>query len=63
MDILYAITEKNQFGRMFQVRSSEALSSAILALVKYYKDPEDCLIKTVNWGGDADTVGAIVGMI
>ena len=44
-------------------RSSEAIASAFYALLKYGNDPEMCLIQCVNWGGDADTIGCIVGAL
>jgi ADP-ribosylglycohydrolase len=45
------------------VRSSEALASAMLAVIRYGNDPEMAVIQSVNWGGDADSVGAIVGSL
>lgn len=30
-------------------------------MCRYGKHPEKCIVNAVNWGGDADTVGAIVG--
>jgi poly(ADP-ribose) glycohydrolase ARH3 len=43
------------------IRASEAVSSAILATVKYYKNPEEAVVKSVNFGGDTDTIGAMTG--
>jgi poly(ADP-ribose) glycohydrolase ARH3 len=63
MTVVLAVCEPNMFGRQFQIRSSEALACALWSLLKYGNDPELCIIKTVGYGGDADTVGAIVGAL
>ena len=43
------------------VRASEAVSCALLAVVKYYLTPREAVIKSVNFGGDTDTIGAMTG--
>lgn len=43
------------------VRTSEALSAALWAFLRYGDTPEECLIHAVNFGGDTDTIGALVG--
>jgi len=63
MKVVLDLCEANMFGRQFQIRSSEAIACALWALLRYGKNPEQCLIKTVGFGGDADTVGAICGAL
>lgn len=36
---------------------------AIFMFQKYWDDPINAIIETVNWGGDCDTTGAIVGSL
>jgi poly(ADP-ribose) glycohydrolase ARH3 len=43
------------------IRASEAVSCALLAAVKYHSTPEEAVIKSVNFGGDTDTIGAMTG--
>jgi len=43
------------------IRASEAVSCALLATVKYHSTPEATVIKSVNFGGDTDTIGAMTG--
>jgi poly(ADP-ribose) glycohydrolase ARH3 len=41
------------------IRASEAVSCALLAVVKYHSTPEAAVIKSVGFGGDTDTIGAM----
>ena len=43
------------------IRAVEAVSCALLALVRYYPEPEEAVVKSVNFGGDTDTIGAMTG--
>lgn len=43
------------------IRASEAVSCALLATVRYHLNPEEAVIKGVNFGGDTDTIGAMTG--
>jgi poly(ADP-ribose) glycohydrolase ARH3 len=45
------------------IRASEAVSCALLAAVRYYAQPEEAVIKSVNFGGDTDTIGAMTGAL
>lgn len=62
-DALLQLVEPSMFGRTFQIRASEAVASALLAFARDCQRPEECLIRAVNWGGDADTVGCILGAL
>jgi len=43
------------------IRASEAVSCALLATLKYYALPEEAVIRSVGFGGDTDTIGAMAG--
>jgi poly(ADP-ribose) glycohydrolase ARH3 len=43
------------------VRASDAVASSLWALLRYGDKSEECLIRGVNFGGDTDTIGAMVG--
>ncbi len=45
------------------VRASEAVPAAIWAFVRYWDTPEDCIVRAVGFGGDADTIGAMAGAL
>jgi hypothetical protein len=62
-DALLELVEPSMFGRVFQIRASEAVASALLAFARDCQRPDECLIRAVNWGGDADTVGCILGAL
>jgi poly(ADP-ribose) glycohydrolase ARH3 len=34
-----------------------------LACIKYHSTPEEAVIKSVNFGGDTDTIGAMTGAL
>lgn len=53
----------SEFGTYFQIKANEAVSCATYLYSKYGKDPENCLIESVNMGGDTDTIGCIVGSL
>eukprot|EP00996_Jenningsia_fusiforme_P001422 NODE_2305_length_1236_cov_35.208088_g2101_i0.p1 GENE.NODE_2305_length_1236_cov_35.208088_g2101_i0~~NODE_2305_length_1236_cov_35.208088_g2101_i0.p1 ORF type:complete len:206 (+),score=35.86 NODE_2305_length_1236_cov_35.208088_g2101_i0:530-1147(+) len=59
---LQKVISQCPFGELFAIRSSEALVVALYALsLSALIGPEEALIRVVNWGGDADTVGCIAG--
>jgi len=43
------------------IRASEAIAASLWAFLRYGDNPEECLIRAVNFGGDTDTIGAMVG--
>ena len=43
------------------IRTSEAVAASLWGFFRYGDNPEECLIRTVNFGGDTDTIGAMVG--
>lgn len=43
------------------IRTSEAVAASLWAFLRYGDNPEECLIRAVNFGGDTDTIGAMVG--
>jgi len=45
----------------FQIKAVDAMAVALWAVVRFYKDPEEALIKVISFGGDTDTTGAICG--
>lgn len=45
------------------IRASETVSCALLAAVRYFQEPEEAVIKGVNFGGDTDTIGAMTGAL
>ena len=45
------------------IPASEAVAAALWAVVRYWKQPEECVIRAVNFGGDTDTIGAMAGAL
>jgi poly(ADP-ribose) glycohydrolase ARH3 len=45
------------------IRASQAVAAALWALVRYWRTPEDCVIRAVGFGGDTDTIGAMSGAL
>jgi poly(ADP-ribose) glycohydrolase ARH3 len=43
------------------IRTSEAVAASLWAFLRYGDNPEECLIRAVNFGGDTDTIGAMAG--
>lgn len=50
-------------GDTFQLKAIEAVPCALWVVCTTYREPEECLIRGVNMGGDTDTVTAIIGDI
>jgi poly(ADP-ribose) glycohydrolase ARH3 len=45
------------------IRASQAVAAALWALLRYWRTPEECVIRAVNFGGDTDTIGAMAGAL
>ncbi|MGA2256030.1 MAG: ADP-ribosylglycohydrolase family protein [Thermoguttaceae bacterium] len=45
------------------IRASEAVAAALWAFLRYGKTPEESIIRAVGFGGDTDTIGAMVGAL
>lgn len=45
------------------IRASEAVAAALWFFLRYGDTPEECVVRAVNFGGDADTVGAMAGAL
>ncbi|KAG2439556.1 hypothetical protein HXX76_004909 [Chlamydomonas incerta] len=55
MDLHAAVSEP------FQIRADDAAAVSLAALTFHWGRPQDAVIAAVHYGGDTDTVGAIVG--
>lgn len=51
------------FGDTFAIRAVDAMACVMWGYLRYGSDPVLCLGTVVSWGGDADTVGAILGAL
>eukprot|EP01080_Neovahlkampfia_damariscottae_P003039 gene3039-5049_t len=47
----------------FQIRAVEAVPVVLWGFIKYWKNPEEALIKMIGFGGDTDTTACILGGI
>lgn len=45
------------------IRASQAVAAALWAFLRYWRLPEECIIRAVNFGGDTDTIGAMAGAL
>lgn len=45
------------------IQASQAVSAALWALLRYWRTPEDCVVRAVGLGGDTDTIGAMTGAL
>lgn len=50
-------------GSTFQIKAIDAVPCALWVVCTGFREPEECLIRGVNMGGDADTVAAMIGDI
>ena len=50
-------------GDTFQLKAIEAVPCVLWIICTNYREPEECLVRAVNMGGDTDTVAAMVGDI
>ena len=50
-------------GNSFQIKAIEAVPCALWVVCTSYREPEECLVRGVNMGGDTDTVAAMIGDI
>lgn len=54
----------NAIGRVGNgIRASQAVPAALWAFVRYGQNPEECVVRAVNFGGDTDTIGAMAGAL
>ncbi|UJR15980.1 hypothetical protein I4U23_002899 [Adineta vaga] len=51
------------FGNTFQIKAIEAVPCVLWVICESYREPEECLIRGVNMGGDTDTIAAMIGDI
>ncbi|KAJ5070569.1 adp-ribose glycohydrolase arh3 [Anaeramoeba ignava] len=63
LQVVELVTEPNEFGKTFQIRTADALASVCYIMGKFGKNPEQALEEIVILGGDADTVAAILGAL
>jgi len=47
----------------FQSKGIEAVACVLWCLINYWKNPEDCIIKCVELGGDTDTIACMAGYV
>eukprot|EP00828_Plagiopyla_frontata_P030243 TRINITY_DN3931_c0_g1_i1.p1 TRINITY_DN3931_c0_g1~~TRINITY_DN3931_c0_g1_i1.p1 ORF type:complete len:201 (-),score=36.41 TRINITY_DN3931_c0_g1_i1:63-665(-) len=52
-----------QWSQTFQIECTEAVACVIWAFCCWFRDPELCLKKVISFGGDTDTMAAILGGI
>jgi poly(ADP-ribose) glycohydrolase ARH3 len=45
------------------IPAAEAVAAALWAAARYWRQPEECVIRAVNFGGDTDTIGAMAGAL
>jgi poly(ADP-ribose) glycohydrolase ARH3 len=45
------------------ILASQAVPAALWALLRYWRTPEECVIRAVSFGGDTDTIGAMAGAL
>jgi len=45
------------------IRASEAVAAALWAVLRYWHEPEECIVRAVGFGGDTDTIGAMAGAL
>ncbi|CAF3591576.1 unnamed protein product, partial [Rotaria sp. Silwood1] len=46
-----------------QLKAIEAVPCTLSIVCTSYREPEECIVRSVNMGGDTDTVAAIIGDI
>lgn len=51
-----------QLGEDFQIKATDAMAVALWTVARFYKNPEEAIIKVVSFGGDTDTTAAIVSI-
>jgi hypothetical protein len=54
---------KNRLFQSFQIRAVDAVSVVMWCLCKYWRNPVDCIVKCIGFGGDTDTTASILGGI
>ena len=55
---------KESYGEMsFQIKAVVAVACALWAFAGSWKNPLDCLVNAISWGGDTDTIATMVGYL
>lgn len=62
-EVLQSVCTPNQFGTHFQIHACEAVACSLWAFFTSPTEPEQCVIRAVNMGGDTDTIGAMTGAL
>jgi ADP-ribosylglycohydrolase len=57
MEVEVKLAEK--VGSEFQIRTSEAVSVALLSFILHWKFPSEVIMACISYGGDTDTTGSI----
>jgi poly(ADP-ribose) glycohydrolase ARH3 len=61
--LLTSICTPNEYGQQFQIHAAEAVGCALWSFLRYFGEPEPCIIQAVALGGDTDTVAAMTGAL
>ena len=61
--LLASVCTPNEYGAQFQIHAAEAVCCALWAFLRYFREPEQCIIQAVALGGDTDTVAAMAGAL
>jgi poly(ADP-ribose) glycohydrolase ARH3 len=61
--LLTSVCTPNEYGQQFQIHAAEAVACALWAFACSPHEPEECIIRAVCLGGDADTVGTMAGAL
>jgi ADP-ribosylglycohydrolase len=61
--LLSSVCTPNEYGQQFQIHAAEAVACALWAFASSPHEPEECIIRAVCLGGDADTVGTMTGAL
>jgi poly(ADP-ribose) glycohydrolase ARH3 len=61
--LLTTVCTPNEYGQQFQIHAAEAVGCALWAFLRYFGEPEQCVIQAVALGGDTDTVAAMTGAL
>mmetsp|Transcript_6493 Transcript_6493/g.24137 ORF Transcript_6493/g.24137 Transcript_6493/m.24137 type:complete len:664 (-) Transcript_6493:21-2012(-) len=57
MEVLPHISEP------FQIRAVDAVACVLLAVCYHFDEPEECIVRSVSYGGDTDTIACMAGAI
>ena len=62
-EVIRGMITPNQFGNNFAIDANEAVCLAAWCFMANIGEPESAIIRAVNLGGDADTIGCMVGAL